>query len=76
MNLTYALPYALNKAGIGHMTRVLAAEWGPGGVRVNALAPGFILTDLNNTLWAGEAVRASIPRSNNESLVNPQETSF
>ena len=45
-------PYALSKAGMEGMTRGLAAEWGPHGVRVNALAPGFILTDLTQKLWS------------------------
>ncbi len=45
-------PYAMSKAAMGHMTRVLAVEWGPHGVRVNALAPGFILTDLTEKLWS------------------------
>ncbi len=45
-------PYAMSKAAMGHMTRVLAVEWGPAGVRVNALAPGFILTDLTKKLWS------------------------
>jgi NAD(P)-dependent dehydrogenase (short-subunit alcohol dehydrogenase family) len=46
------LPYAMSKAGMGHMTRGLAMEWGPRGVRVNAIAPGFILTDLARKVWA------------------------
>lgn len=50
--LRNVLPYAVSKAGMGHMTRTLAVEWGPHGVRVNALAPGFILTDLTKQLWA------------------------
>lgn len=46
------LAYALSKAGVGSMTRGMAVEWGPRGVRVNAIAPGFILTDLTNKLWS------------------------
>ncbi len=45
-------PYAMSKSAMGHMTRALALEWGPYGVRVNALAPGFILTDLTQKLWS------------------------
>lgn len=45
-------PYAMSKAGISSMTRALAMEWGPRGVRVNGLAPGFILTDLTKKLWS------------------------
>jgi len=46
------LPYAMSKAALGQMTRGLAQEWGPGGVRVNAIAPGFVLTDLTRKLWS------------------------
>lgn len=45
-------PYAMTKAAMGHMTRSMATEWGARGVRVNAIAPGFILTDLTKTLWS------------------------
>jgi gluconate 5-dehydrogenase len=55
--LVNVLPYAVSKAGMGHMTRALAAEWGPEGVRVNALAPGFILTDLTRKLWSNETMQ-------------------
>jgi NAD(P)-dependent dehydrogenase (short-subunit alcohol dehydrogenase family) len=51
-------PYAMSKAAIAHMTRALALEWGPSGVRVNAIAPGFILTDLTRKLWSDETMRA------------------
>ncbi|HAV63528.1 MAG TPA: hypothetical protein DCY13_14320 [Verrucomicrobiales bacterium] len=50
--LTNVAPYAMSKAAVGHMTRLLAAEWGPSGVRVNAIAPGFVLTDLTRKLWS------------------------
>eukprot|EP00913_Durusdinium_trenchii_P013337 g12518.t1 len=46
------LPYAMSKAGMVMMTRGMAMEWGPHGVRVNSIAPGFILTDLTYKLWS------------------------
>lgn len=55
--LKNVLPYAMSKAGLGHMTRGLALEWGPCGVRVNALAPGFILTDLTQKLWSNPSMQ-------------------
>ena len=42
--------YALAKAGLVQLARNLAVEWGPRGVRVNAIAPGFIATDLSRPL--------------------------
>ncbi|MDB5389305.1 MAG: hypothetical protein JWM11_4951 [Planctomycetaceae bacterium] len=52
------LPYAMSKAGVSMMTRGMALEWGEYGVRVNALAPGFILTDLTNKLWSEPTMQA------------------
>ena len=51
-------PYAMSKAAVAEMTRSLAIEWGHRGVRVNALAPGFILTDLTRKLWSQETMAA------------------
>lgn len=44
-------PYAMSKAGLSMMTRGMALEWGPRGVRVNAIAPGFFPTELSRKLW-------------------------
>lgn len=47
--------YALAKAGVAQLARNLAVEWGPRNVRVNAISPGFIRTDLSAPLMANEA---------------------
>lgn len=48
-------PYAISKAGLIQMTKTLALEWARHKVRVNALAPGYIITDINREFFAGEA---------------------
>jgi len=42
--------YAMTKGGIVSLTRDLAAEWGDQGIRVNAVAPGWIRTPMTNAL--------------------------
>ena len=52
------LPYAIRKGGVSMITRGMALEWGEHGVRVNAIAPGFILTDLTRKLWSQPTMNA------------------
>jgi NAD(P)-dependent dehydrogenase (short-subunit alcohol dehydrogenase family) len=39
-------PYGISKAAVHHLTKSLAAEWAPKGVRVNAIAPGYVKTEI------------------------------
>ncbi|GBQ88424.1 3-oxoacyl-ACP reductase [Acetobacter nitrogenifigens DSM 23921 = NBRC 105050] len=60
-----ATPYGSSKSGILGMTRALAAEWAPLGIRVNAIAPGYFHTDMTkefyeNSTWV-ESMQAKIP---------------
>lgn len=59
-SITYALgsermsPYVTSNAGIVGMTRALAREWGHDGIRVNAIAPGMVLTQKQLDMWVTE----------------------
>jgi NAD(P)-dependent dehydrogenase (short-subunit alcohol dehydrogenase family) len=56
LNVAYALEhvavYGATKAGISQMTRHMALEWAEYGIRVNAIAPGFMDTPLAEPIWA------------------------
>lgn len=55
--------YAAAKAGLLGLTRELAGHWGGHGVRVNALAPGWFRTEMNDALFADERSRVWIERN-------------
>jgi NAD(P)-dependent dehydrogenase (short-subunit alcohol dehydrogenase family) len=56
-SLTGVSAYGMSKGAIGSMTRALAVEWAAHNVQVNAIAPGFIVTDLNRKLWDDPKMR-------------------
>ncbi len=56
------VPYAVSKAGVIQMTKALALEWARHGIRVNALAPGYVETELNRDFFATDAGRALLRR--------------
>ncbi|MBH9973704.1 MULTISPECIES: SDR family oxidoreductase [Commensalibacter] len=56
--------YCASKAGVIGLTHVLALEWGPHGINVNAISPTVVLTELGKKAWAGkvgEDMKAQIP---------------
>jgi NAD(P)-dependent dehydrogenase (short-subunit alcohol dehydrogenase family) len=56
--------YATAKAAVISLTKTAAMEWGTQGVRVNAVAPGWVKTELNRFLWEDpEAERATVALS-------------
>ncbi|MBT3205007.1 MAG: SDR family oxidoreductase [Gammaproteobacteria bacterium] len=55
-------PYAISKAAIVQMTKALALEWARLDIRVNALAPGYLRTDLNAEFFETTAGKALIKR--------------
>ncbi len=54
--LPQRLSYSTSKAALENVTRYTAAEWGPRGIRVNAISPGYIETRL--TQWPDDDPRA------------------
>ncbi|MFF9149446.1 SDR family NAD(P)-dependent oxidoreductase [Streptomyces sp. NPDC055051] len=55
-----SIPYAVSKAALNHMTRLLAKQLGPDGVRVNAVAPGLIDTPWYRGLEGMDKVRDEV----------------
>ena len=58
-------PYNASKAGLIHLTRALAMEWARHDIRVNAICPGYIETEMNGDFWktpAGQRLIDRIPQ--------------
>ena len=70
---SHVAAYTAAKAGLLHLTRALALEWARHGIRVNALAPGYIGTDLNRDFFATPAGEALVKRIPQRRLGRPQD---
>lgn len=46
--------YCMSKAGVVHMTKAMALEWGRYGINVNAICPGYIETEINRDYFKSE----------------------
>lgn len=58
-------PYNASKAGLIHLTRALAMEWARHRIRVNAICPGYIETEMNSAFWqtpGGQRLIERIPQ--------------
>ena len=63
--MKFLSPYTISKAGIVQATKAMALELAPNRIRVNALAPGYIDTEMNHDFWAtpaGEKLTKRIPQ--------------
>lgn len=66
--------YTAANSGINGMTRSLAREFGPDKIRVNALAPGWVLTDRQKELWVTpETLAAHVDRQCLKDTLAPQD---
>ena len=63
--MKFLAPYSVSKAGIIQATKVMALELAANRIRVNALAPGYIDTEMNHDFWStpsGEKLAKRIPQ--------------
>jgi NAD(P)-dependent dehydrogenase (short-subunit alcohol dehydrogenase family) len=67
------LPYAVSKAGVIQLTKTLALEMARYQIRVNAIAPGYIETNINRDHFATDAGKTMIKRIPQRHLGQPQD---
>ena len=65
-------PYNASKAGLIHLTRALAMEWARHDIRVNAICPGYIETEMNSDFWKTPAGLRLIDRIPQRRIGKPE----
>ncbi len=65
--------YSMSKAGVVHMTRSMALEWGRFGINVNALCPGYIDTEINHAHWQTESGQKLVQMLPRKRVGQPQD---
>lgn len=58
-----AVPYGASKAAVAHMAKILAVEWAPRRIRVNAVAPGLIDTDMTAMIMGDDSLKDRMLKS-------------
>lgn len=65
--------YCASKAGLVGMTKVLALEWGPYGIRANCVSPTIVMTPMARAAWTGERAEKALANIPMGRFVEPHE---
>ncbi len=70
---THLLAYAAAKAALVQVTKSLALEWARHGIRVNAIAPGYVVTEMNRDFFASDPGQAVVKRIPQRRVGDPRD---
>ena len=65
--------YCSSKAAVNHLTHVLALEWATHNIRVNAIAPGYIRSEMNDAFLASHSGKKIIANTPQQRAGNPED---
>jgi NAD(P)-dependent dehydrogenase (short-subunit alcohol dehydrogenase family) len=65
--------YCMSKAAVVHMTRAMALEWGRYNININAICPGYILTEINQAHFESDAGQKLISRLPRRRIGKPED---
>jgi NAD(P)-dependent dehydrogenase (short-subunit alcohol dehydrogenase family) len=66
--------YVAAKAGIAGLTKALARELGPKGIRINCLVPGWVMTERQKTVWVTpDALQTCLDQQALKTTIEPED---